>query len=107
MSINELLSRIRQSGAEMALVVSHWKGNPRTVLFLSPTGEEILEIKIESGTLRREISALKEPRIRSAYAVTVESNPSEDIKAIALVLSSVLGLELKESSAPIVAGPAG
>lgn len=107
MSVNELLSRLHQSGAEMALVVSLWKGNPHTILFLAPTGKEILELRIESGTLRREISQTRGPRVHSAYAVTVETNPSENIKAIASILSSALGLELKETSAPIGVGSDG
>ncbi|MHA2141084.1 MAG: hypothetical protein ACXADC_07800 [Candidatus Thorarchaeota archaeon] len=107
MSLEQLRSRVTQSGAKKAVIVSIWKGNPRTIKFLSPTVEEELELRIESAALKREVSKDKIPRIHSIYGVTVEENCSANARELASVLASILDVDLKDASNPIILDEAG
>ncbi len=107
MSIEELRSRVNQSGARSALVVSIWKGNPRTIRFISPTADDELELKIESAVLRREVSDNKGPRIHSTFGVTVEENCSSNAHELASILASTLSVDMINEPHPIALGKAG
>jgi rRNA maturation protein Rpf1 len=102
MSISELRSRVVQSGAALALVVSIWKGNPRTIRFLYPTDDDVLELRIESAALRREVSDNKGSRIHSIYGVTVEENCSSNARELASVVASMLNTDVKNEPHPVV-----
>ncbi|MHA2385067.1 MAG: hypothetical protein ACXAEE_02535, partial [Candidatus Thorarchaeota archaeon] len=107
MSISELKSRVVQSGAALALVVSIWKGNPRTIRFLYPTDDDVLELRIESAALRREVSDNKGSRIHSIHGVTVEENCSSNARELASVVASTLNTDVKNEPHPVVLGEAG
>jgi hypothetical protein len=95
MSIDELRSRVVQSGSNLALIVSIWKGNPRTIRFLYPRDDDALELRVESAALRREVSNKKGLRIHSIYGVTVEENCSPNALELASVIASMLGIDVK------------
>ncbi len=103
----ELVARIRQSGAKMALVVSIWKGNPRILQFVSPTGENLLTLKIESTALRREISSSKGLRISSVRTVTVGKDSSDVAKQFAGFIAALLDHRVVESDGPTSVGRGG
>jgi hypothetical protein len=107
MSLAELMSRVEQSGATLALVVSIWKGNPRTIKFLYPTEDDVLELRIESAALRREVSDNKGSRIDSVYGVTVEENCSSNVRELASIIASTLGIDVKSEPHPANLGEAG
>jgi rRNA maturation protein Rpf1 len=104
MSLEELRSRVEQSGAKMALIVSIRKGNPRTIKFLSAKDDDELELRVESAALRREVSNNKGPRIHSIYGVTVEENCSSSARELASILSSMLSVDVKDAPQPITLG---
>ena len=106
MSLEELRSRVEQSGARLALIVSIWKGNPRTIRFLFPYDDE-LELKIESATLRREVSINKGPRIHSVYGVSIEENCSSNARELASIIASILETDIKSEQQPVILGEAG
>jgi rRNA maturation protein Rpf1 len=107
MSLEELRSRLLQSGAKIALIVSIWKGNPRTITFLYPTDVDVFELRIESAALRREISDNKAARIHSVYGVTVEKNCSLVARELASILASILSVDVKDEPHPVNLGEAG
>ncbi|MFW9890423.1 MAG: hypothetical protein ACFFER_19785 [Candidatus Thorarchaeota archaeon] len=102
MSIEELRSRVQQSGARLALIVTIWKGNPRTIRFLYPHDEDVLEIRIESAALRREVTGNTGPRMQSIYGVTVEENCTQNAREFASVIASMLGTDVKSEQQPVV-----
>ncbi|MFW9799103.1 MAG: hypothetical protein ACFFD9_01585 [Candidatus Thorarchaeota archaeon] len=107
MSLAELIARISQSGAKMALIVTLWKGNPRLIQFVSPTGEDLLTLKIESAALRREVSSFKGPRIVSVGAVTVGKESSSVTKHFAGFIAALMDHEVVESESPNPVGREG
>ncbi|MFX0053976.1 MAG: hypothetical protein ACFFAX_02295 [Promethearchaeota archaeon] len=102
MSLDELRSRVVQSGARLALIVTIWKGNPRTIRFLYPHDDDALEIKVESAALRREVSDNKGPRIHAILGVTVEENCSKNARELASVIASMLEIDVKSEQQPVV-----
>ncbi|MFQ5831242.1 MAG: hypothetical protein ACE5H4_00875 [Candidatus Thorarchaeota archaeon] len=100
----ELVARIHQSGAKMALVVSLWKGNPRIIQFVSPTGENLLALKIESATLRRELLSSKGLRIVSVSTVTVGKESSGVAKHFAGFIAALMNHRVVESDGPVLVG---
>ncbi len=107
MSLAELRSRVEQSGATLAIVVSIWKGNPRTIRFLYPTDADVLELKIESAALRREVSENKGSRIHSVYGLTVEDTCSSNGRELASVIASTLDTDVRSEQHPVILGEAG
>lgn len=107
MNLAELRSRVEQSGATLALVVSIWKGNPRTIKFLYPAEEDVLELRIESAALRREVSDNKGSRIHSVYGVTVEESCSSNARKLASIIALTLGIDVKNEPHPVNLGEAG
>ncbi|MFW9803054.1 MAG: hypothetical protein ACFFFC_10405 [Candidatus Thorarchaeota archaeon] len=102
MSIDELRSRVVHSGARLALIVTIWKGNPRTIRFLYPYDDDALEIKVESAALRREVSDNKGLRIDTIFGVTVEENCSRNARELASVIASMLEIDVKNEQQPVV-----
>lgn len=101
MSIEELISRIRQSGAKAALIISIWKGNPRELILLSPDGNEFLKIKIESALLRRETNPTFKSRLNGIEGVWLKSGSSVNVMKIAKDFASILDIPLNEYQTPL------
>ena len=93
--LSEIASRVRQSGAHAALIISMWKGNPSTLSFTSSTEEELASIKVEMAMLRREVNTAKK-RINGIAGVFIESNSSDKTQSLGELLASFLDLELVE-----------
>lgn len=103
MNSTELVARIQQSDAKMALLVTLWKGNPGTIQFISPTGNELLTVKVESAALRREVSSHKGLRVQSVHAVTFPKNISKQGRYLADFIAALANLEATESDMPVIA----
>ncbi len=103
MSSTELVARIQQSDAKMAFIVTLWKGNPGTIRFISPTGSELLTVKLESAALRREVSSLRGLRILSVRTVTVPKNISKQGRNLADFIAALFDLDATESDSPVIA----
>ncbi|TFG33669.1 hypothetical protein EU527_07220 [Candidatus Thorarchaeota archaeon] len=101
MSVEELISRIRQSGAKGALIISIWKGNPRELTLLSPQGDEILKIRIDSALLRRETNQTFKGRLDGIESICVKSGSSSKVVKIAEDFASILDLSIQEHQNPI------
>jgi rRNA maturation protein Rpf1 len=97
MGLSEISSRVGQTGANAALIISMWKGNPSILSFTSPTGEELASIKIEMAMLRREVNTTKK-RTNAVSGVFVEPQSSEKTRALGELLSTLLDLDLREAS---------
>lgn len=100
MGITELTSRIRQSGAQAALIISIWRGNPGELTVLSPQGDEILKLRLESALLRREIDSSNKGRVGTIEGVGVRSGSSERVWNLARDFATLLSLNVKEYSDP-------
>ncbi len=107
MSIAELSSRIKQSRASAAIVVSLFKGNPRSLQILSPDGEQIMEVRMESAKLRREVTSLRKPKIHTIHSITVQSGAGEQTRRIAEMLSNLLDAPIAESMELVAVGSKG
>ncbi|MFW9810971.1 MAG: hypothetical protein ACFFF9_00790 [Candidatus Thorarchaeota archaeon] len=97
MGLSEIASRVRQTGANAALIISMWKGNPSILSFTSSSKEELASIKIEMAMLRREVNTEK-LRTNAVYGVFVESESSYKTHALGRLLSTLMNLDLKEVS---------
>jgi rRNA maturation protein Rpf1 len=107
MSIAELSSRIKQSRASAAIVVSLFKGNPRSLQILSPDGGQIMEVRVESAKLRREVTSSHSPKMRNIHSIAVQSEAGEQTRAIAEMLSSLLDAPIAESLEIVAVGSKG
>lgn len=100
MGIEELTSRIRQSGARAALVISIWKGNPGELTFLSTSGEMFFRIRIDSALLRREINPSFKQRLNGAHNISVKSGSSIKTINFAQEFASIFELPLQVYPSP-------
>ena len=107
MGIGELVSRIATSGADAALVISTWKGNPGDLTFLLPDGREDLVLRVESAVLRREVNETGRPRVRSIAGIFLKSHSEAPAATIAEVLGTILGVEVVEAESVPLDGTAG
>jgi len=100
MGLSELTARITQSGAKAAIIISIWKGNPGEMTILSPTGQEVINIRLDTVHLRREVSSATSTRTVRAGSVAIKSESSENAKALAKDIASLLNLDLSEQLNP-------
>lgn len=100
MGLTELAARVGQSGANAALVISMWKGNPSLLVFITSTGNEVVTIKMESAKLRREVNPIKNTKIIRTAGVFVKSGSSEKTRDLGAVLSTFLNIEMLEIADP-------
>ncbi len=105
MSLLELVSRIRQLEATCAFIVSSFRGNPRTLQIVLPSGDILYDLKIESGLLRREVNPTGRFRVNRLIAVATMHNSSESVQMFSKAISNLLGIEFRTlSSQADVAG---
>jgi rRNA maturation protein Rpf1 len=97
MGLSELTSRVGQSGANAALVISMWKGNPSLLIFTTSAGVKAVTIKMESAKLKREVNPIKNARIVGTAGVFIKSGSSDKTKELGEVLSNFLNVDLFES----------
>ena len=95
--LSEVAARVRQAGANAALIISMWKGNPSILSFTSSSEEELASIKVEMAMLRREVNTVKK-RINGVAGVFVESNNSDKTRALGEMLATFLDLKVVEVS---------
>jgi hypothetical protein len=95
MGLSEIAARVRQTGANAALIISMWKGNPSILSFTTSAAEEFASIKIEMAMLRREVSTSK-LRTNKVSGVFVESQSSEKTCFLGELLADLLNIELRE-----------
>jgi rRNA maturation protein Rpf1 len=97
MGLSEIAARVKQTGANAALIISMWKGNPSILNFTSSTEGELASIKVEMAMLRREVSSAKK-RISGISGVFVEAESSDNTRVLAEFLSTLLDLKLTETT---------
>jgi len=107
MGLSELASRIHQSGARAAVIISMWHGNPGDLSLIDPDGSELAVIRVESALLRREIVASPRTRVTSVSPIAVKSDSPDRVQELALILSDLLECEVEEHTAPPRDGPRG
>jgi len=100
MGLTELTSRIRQSGAQAALIISIWKGNPGELTVLSPQGAETIKLRLESALLRREINPSNKRNLGAYEGVGVKIGSSERVWNLARDFATLLSLKIEEYSDP-------
>ena len=96
MGLTELRSRIRTSGAQAALIISIWRGNPGELTVLSAQGEELIKLRLESALLRREINSSYKGRVGSIKGVGVKAGSSDRVWKLARDFASLLSLNIEE-----------
>lgn len=100
MSVEELVSRIRQSGANAALVISIWKGNPGELTLLTGSGEEFLKIRLDSALLRRETNPMFRKRISGIGSACAKLGCSTKVLELSKDLASILDVPLRQAQSP-------
>jgi rRNA maturation protein Rpf1 len=100
MGLTELTSRIRQSGAQAALVISIWRGNPGEMTILSSQGNELLKLRLESALLRREIDSSNKGRVGTIEGVGVKIGSSTHVWDLARSLAEIMSLNIEELADP-------
>ena len=91
MSLSELVSRIKQSSAIGALIISMYRGNPGTMQLLSADGTEIIHVKMESALLKREIQQKQGTRIKSIRTIYVQKDCSAETLLLASMIADIVG----------------
>jgi len=100
MGLPELVARINQNGANAAIVISLWRGNPGDMTIISSKGEEIINIRLESALLRREVNPTGPSRISRADCLLFKTGSSPSVKALAENIASLLNIEISEQENP-------
>ena len=100
MGLTELASRIRQSGAQAALVISIWRGNPGEMTIISPQGDELFKLRLESALLRREIDPSNKGRVGTILGVGVKVGSNDCVWDFARGFAELLSLNVEEYSDP-------
>jgi len=100
MGITELASRIRQSGAQAAFIISIWRGNPGELIILSPEGTELFKLRLESALLRREIDSSNKGKVGNLQCVGVKTGSSDRVLDLARGFAELLSLNVEEYSSP-------
>jgi len=100
MGLDELASRIRQSGAQAALIISIWRGNPGELTILTPEGKEAFKLRLESALLRREIDPSNKGRVGTIEGVGVKIGSSTKVLDFARFFAELLSLNIEELSGP-------
>lgn len=98
MGLTELISRIRQSGAQAALIISIWRGNPGELTIISSQGDEIIKLRLESALLRREIDPSNKGKVGVLEGVGVKIGSNERVWNLARDFATLLSLNIKEYS---------
>jgi len=107
MSVAILSSRIKQSRASAAIVVSLFKGNPRSLQILSPDGAQLMEVRMESAKLRREVTSSRSPKMLAIHSIFIQNGAGEQTRAIAEMLSKLLDAPFAESTGIVAVGSKG
>ena len=100
MGLTELTSRILQSGAQAALVISIWRGNPGEMTILSPQGDELFNLRLESALLSREIDPSYKGRVGTIEGVGVKIGSGSHVWDLARGLAEIMSLNVEELSDP-------
>lgn len=100
MGLPELVARINRNGANAAIVISLWRGNPGEMTVISSKGEEIINIRLESALLRREVNPTGPSRIRRVDCVLIKTGSSYSAKVLAENIASLLNIEISENVNP-------
>lgn len=98
--LQELSARIHTSGANGAVVISMWRGNPSLLVFMNRMGKELCTVKIESAKLRREVNPSIKVRIAGIAGVFIKAGSSEKTRDLGELLGSLLNLEPVEFANP-------
>ena len=96
----QLRARISQAGANAAIVVSMFRGNPGELSFIDESGEENLNIRMESAALRREVSPDSSTKNISCLGVAVKEDSTERTLALARDLADLFNMELHLTASP-------
>ena len=99
----EVFARIRQSDARGLIIVTIFRGNPDSMMVYDIDGNLILDLKIKSAILRREL--VKKKIARSIEAVYLCYTPESSKVATNLIsfLSSILNLSpIETSTIPLI-----
>ncbi len=85
----ELLARVRVSGADAAFIVYQQSGNPGRIRVIRRDRSEETHIMIDSVVLRRECSVAPADRISGLRAIVVPENATPQTRALSVLLSEV------------------
>jgi len=94
MSVSELISRINQSHARAAFVITTFKGNPGDLQILTPDGSTPYEVRMESAALRREVSSDFKQRINNLVTIAAFANCGEETMKFSEYWASLMGFNL-------------
>lgn len=97
LGLSEIAARVRHTGANAALIISMWKGNPSNLSFTSASKEELASIRVEMAMLRREVNKTK-IKINGVVGILIESNSSDRTRFLGDMLASFLDLDVTEGS---------
>ncbi|MDF1539614.1 MAG: hypothetical protein P1Q69_12010 [Candidatus Thorarchaeota archaeon] len=109
MSKSELLSRVNQSQAKAAFVITTFKGNPGDLQIITPDGSIPYEVRMESAALCREVSPDTKYRINNLVTIAVLADAEEITIKFSQYWASLLGLEIStvESVNELITGSSG
>ncbi len=107
--MSELLSRVNQSKAKAAFVITAFKGNPGELQIISPDGSTPYALRMESAALCREVSPDTKYRVGTLDAIAVLAGAEEETIQFSKYWASLIGLDLStvESLDELITGSSG
>lgn len=103
MNLAELAGRIRASGANAALVVTTYKGNPGEIHVYDSSGDRTHSIRIDGIVLRRDVAPSYKSRIEAIHELRVNADSSHQTRSLAQLVASWIdrGVVESESALPV------
>ncbi|TFG15533.1 hypothetical protein EU537_00500 [Candidatus Thorarchaeota archaeon] len=100
MNMVQLQARIKQVEANAAIIVSMFRGNPGELSFIDDSGGEILNIRMESAALRREVSPDSSTKNISCLGVAVKEDSSKHTLGLAKELADLFNVQFQLIASP-------
>ncbi|MGV9102710.1 MAG: hypothetical protein ACOC3C_01165 [Candidatus Thorarchaeota archaeon] len=104
MNLAELAGRIRASGANVALVVTTYKGNPGEIQVYDSDGNRTHVIRIDGMVLRRDVAPSYKSRIKAIHELRAKNDSSHQTSSLAELVASWVNQDVIEADSALPVG---
>jgi rRNA maturation protein Rpf1 len=104
MNLAELAGRIRASGANAALVVTTYKGNPGEIHVYDSDGNRTHNIRIDGVVLRRDVAPSYKARIETIHELRIKEDSSHQTCSLADLVAAWIDRDITEADSALPVG---
>jgi len=104
MNLAELAGRIRASGANAALVVTTYKGNPGEIHVYDSDGNQTHIVRIDGVVLRRDVAPSHKSRIEAIHELRIKENSSHQTRSLAELVATWIDRDSTDADSALPVG---